>query len=352
VFRSRPARDAGAEDGAQVEGDGEIVWEVTTGVLNNVVDFVHVERHGDVEETRDGGLSVFIAEQNHRPLPVSPDLVSQHREVKPDAHPKGIAAAQSAHGHSRPQSQKTDNDVLHAYCLCGTVKFHVTRPNTSSLLPHSPFPDLMVPYHTKDPLIPNPGDEKWWLRTPTTTFPMGSKYLAGTCACRSCRLTSGFEVQTWAFVPRSNIYFHIPQRLSLYLQHSAAPYDGGLFEPGDVGGEVIIPLDFDEMRKLEQAGKAILRGYESSEGVAREFCPGCGATVFWHDANRPELIDVSVGLLDAPEGARAEEWLEWWVRRVSFEEEAGREEEGGAEGWGLIQALKSGLGGSGRRGER
>ena len=96
----------------------------------------------------------------------------------------------------------------------------------------------------------------------------------------------------------------------------------------------------------------MLRSYESSPGVMREFCPTCGATVFWHDKHRPELIDVSVGLLDAPEGARAEEWLEWWLARVSFEEDAGREREGSgkeetaveAEGWNLIPALKRGLG--------
>jgi hypothetical protein len=77
----------------------------------------------------------------------------------------------------------------------------------------------------------------------------------------------------------------------------------------------------------------------------------CGATVFWHDKHRPELIDVSVGLLDAPEGARAVEWLEWWLARVSFEEDAGREGMGGgkeegfveAERWDLIPALKRGL---------
>ncbi|CAJ2503617.1 Uu.00g110110.m01.CDS01 [Anthostomella pinea] len=52
------------------------------------------------------------------------------------------------------------------------------------------------------------------------------------------------------------------------------------------------------------------QAYRSSSGVVREFCDRCGATVFWHDGDRPELIDVSVGLLDAAEGARAESWLE------------------------------------------
>lgn len=42
--------------------------------------------------------------------------------------------------------------------------------------------------------------------------------------------------------------------------------------------------------------------------------------MFWrHQERRGEIIDISAGLLDAEEGARAEEWLEWRTR-VSFEE--------------------------------
>ena len=66
--------------------------------------------------------------------------------------------------------------------------------------------------------------------------------------------------------------------------------------------------------------KGILRSYRSSPGVIREFCPGCGATIFWHNHDRAELIDVSVGLFNAS-GARAEDWLDWWMHRVSFAEE-------------------------------
>ena len=33
-------------------------------------------------------------------------------------------------------------------------------------------------------------------------------------------------------------------------------------------------------------------------------------------------MDVSVGLLDAAEGARAATWLDWWTERVSFSEDA------------------------------
>jgi hypothetical protein len=303
-----------------------------------VVDAVRISRHDNVSDTKDGGISIFITEQNRQALPAPPNLVPEHRDSKPNNHDPCINTAQLPHAQSQ-SPQKADDDTLPAHCACNTVKFHITRPNASSLLPHSPFPDLMIPYHTKDPLIPNASDEKWWLRA------NGTKYLAGTCACRSCRLTSGFEVQTWAFVPRSNIYFHLP-----YQPSGAGSGDDreACFGAGDICEEVVVPLDFGAFRERERLQRGVLKAYESSPGVVREFCATCGATVFWHDRWRPELVDVSAGLLDAPEGARAEEWLEWWVGRVSFEEDAGHDGEGDVDVdskvWDLIPALKRGLG--------
>src|SRR5271170_5257517 len=49
----------------------------------------------------------------------------------------------------------------------------------------------------------------------------------------------------------------------------------------------------------------------------------------------PELIDVSVSLLRAKEGSRAESWLSWWTERVSFREDPFDKK--------LIEALEIGL---------
>jgi hypothetical protein len=78
-----------------------------------------------------------------------------------------------------------------------------------------------------------------------------------------------------------------------------------------------------------------LKSYESSKGVLREFCGVCGATAFWHCDWRPDLVDVSVGLLDLEEGARAEDWLVWWKGRVSFRELSNSGD--------LVAALEGGL---------
>jgi hypothetical protein len=166
----------------------------------------------------------------------------------------------------------------------------------------------MHPYSSTDESITtNPSDEKWWIQ--------GDKYLAGTCACKSCRLISGFEIQTWAFVPRDNI---------------------SIFIPGD---SELKALDFKSL----PAG--VLKSYQSSGRAVRDFCGGCGATVFWRDVSDPSVIDVSVGLLRAEEGARAESWLCWWTGRVSFLEEVqtGRSGPFAAAAQTLIDKLSIGM---------
>jgi hypothetical protein len=205
-----------------------------------------------------------------------------------------------------------------ASCACGTVRFHITRPGPESRDAHSDYPDLLYAYNKTPPSIrSNPDREKWWLCRER-------KYLAGTCACASCRLATGFEIQTWAFVPRANIFFHIPDPAAVDEEEDR---------------RVIVPLDFETLPP------GALSSYSSSPGVFRDFCGRCGATVFWRDDVRPGKIDVSVGLLRADDGARAESWLSWWTGRVSFEEEAetGREGAPARTARKLIGALEEGL---------
>ena len=236
--------------------------EIYTGILEGYGGIVELKQQDYMADTKDGGLSVWL-----------PDIVAGKGQAHRSEQNQHTSESQCV----SPEPQHSNSSTkLPGYCHCGGVQFQITRPNDHSTKLSSPWPDLIVPYHSGS--SENVEDVKWWLRKD------GTKYLAGTCACNSCRLASGCDIQVWTFVPKTNI-----------------------FQPND---------------QLMDFSMGTLKQYQSSEGVYREFCSCCGATVFWHCDERPDLIDVSVGLLHAGNGARAESWLDWWTERVSFEEHA------------------------------
>lgn len=249
--------------------DPDLKREVCSGTLEKADGVIRLDYQIFVKDTKDGGGSDWF-----------PGVESwegfSHESKKVDVGGKKDV-------HDVKASPKKEQE-LNAHCHCKGVSFKISRPDESSTEITAPRGDIVGPESSEDEVT-------WWLRE------NGTKYLGGTCACNDCRLASGFDIQTWAFVNRANI----------------TQLDGK-------------PLDFS-------AGT--LKRYDSSEGTYRDFCSKCGATVFWHSDSRPELIDVSVGLLDAEEGARAESWLKWETERVSFEEEAQNGE--------LIKRLSAGL---------
>lgn len=255
-------KTCGAHVFARVESSGQYL--VASGVLAaEDTSPVKSVQHWKISDTGDGGLSMF--------LPGWPSTDASCRIVSL-AEMAGNVSRKTSPDTNRTSEPKRQNG-LSARCHCGGVEFYITPPEASSHQAQSPWPDLLVPYHSGS--SENPNNDKWWLREDNT------KYLAGTCVCNSCRLGSGFPIQNWAFIPKSNI-FNADQS----------------------------PLRFSS---------GTMCRYNSSPGVYREFCSNCGATVFWHCDERPSLIDVSVGLLQS-KSAMAENWLEWVTGRVSFAE--------------------------------
>ncbi|KAJ5872565.1 uncharacterized protein N7529_004918 [Penicillium soppii] len=261
----------GAHVFAHLKSGGRFL--VASGLLVTQIPSVREIEHWKTSDTGDGGLSAY--------LPGSESTIAGCRL---DAS----KLPESSHWEPTNLQSEAKEQYLHANCLCGGVDFYITKPDASSSQATSPWADLLVPYYSGSGA--NPDDVKWWLRDGDT------KYLAGTCVCNTCRLSSGFPIQTWAFVPRSNIF----------------NADGS-------------PLKFNQ---------GTLRRHNSSPGVYREFCGCCGATAFWHCDERPTLIDVSVGILQE-KGARAEDWLDWAPSRVSFAEMAVQSD--------LIQLLEEGV---------
>lgn len=55
-----------------------------------------------------------------------------------------------------------------------------------------------------------------------------------------------------------------------------------------------------------ESDTGVLKGYESSPGVIRQFCGQCGSSLFWSDARGgfSDWVSVAVATLDSPVRAR------------------------------------------------
>ncbi|KAK1776385.1 hypothetical protein QBC45DRAFT_333151 [Copromyces sp. CBS 386.78] len=291
-------------------------WSVATGVITSSKNDNPSSRiqwqHQNADDTKDLGLSLWLPAA----FTSTPNVSQKANKI--------------LHTSTPPSTRNTNglDHILPAACHCKRISFHLFRPSQASTLPHRGYPDAMYSYAVEpERLTSNPHDEKWWLRGPeaqctstsnrtppideNTSF---TRYFAAACVCKSCRLASGFEIQCWAFVPRCNIQF--------------ASVEG--------------TLDFNALPP------GLLKRYGSSPGVWREFCPTCGATVFYHAEKAKDVIDVSVGLFDGDmcdKGARVEDWLEWGRGRVSYAEGVREGRKGGMADWAerLLEGLEGGM---------
>ncbi|KIM46803.1 hypothetical protein M413DRAFT_63847 [Hebeloma cylindrosporum] len=267
-------------------------WSVSTGALERTEGIVKVGLHAFLADTLDGGLAHHYRQLNGVEIP----------RYEFDETGKTLPLGWKA------EKEAKKDERLHAYCHCRSLDFYITRPTELSALPYAPYPDAICPViQTRLATIRNRKDEKWWLSPSMRADESGNlvsmetgervvpgahtKYLAGHCVCPNCRLGSGFEVQSWSFVSRANVF------------------EKGATEPLELMHEPDRP--------------ACLKQYLSSPGKYREFCGTCGATCFWWHVGRPDVIDVSVGLIDErDDGVRAEDWLRWYKKRVAFIEKA------------------------------
>ncbi|KAF9474597.1 hypothetical protein BDN70DRAFT_308805 [Pholiota conissans] len=263
--------------------DGD-VWKVAVGVLDRTEGVVKRGIHIWVGDTLDGGVADQLRVIGGIKMPRYREIAGGEELVL------GWRADCFTRTYESSAEPTSSGGQLKAFCHCRTISFVVSRPSEVSLFPSAAYPDLLYPYGvSRMSEIVNSNDEKWWLRPKLSLHP--TKYLAGHCMCRFCRQCSGFEIQSWAFIPLANI-----------------------LAPGSTNS---LCLEVDEKRP------AGLKQFISSPGEYKEFCGTCGATVFSWKAGTPDLINISVGLLDEENsGARAEDWLEWHRERVSHQEKA------------------------------
>ncbi|KAL7943136.1 Mss4-like protein [Trichoderma barbatum] len=156
---------------------------------------------------------------------------------------------------SEPEVGEDGQERLRAQCHCGGVSFTIKRP-TQEIIEHESLRNAVSPV---DP----------------------TKWIASYDMCDDCRIGNGTHLVGWAFLPLSYC------------------------EP--------------EIKSDLKVGTS--KTYSSSPGVSRCFCGTCGATVFYYHESRKlpgpgnwHVMDLATGILRAPEGSMAENWLTWRSR--------------------------------------
>ncbi|CAJ2505015.1 Uu.00g124090.m01.CDS01 [Anthostomella pinea] len=238
---------------------------VFTGALANidVPDLVLFTEHKFLGDTIDGGASPWLRSAG-----------------KDGARPR-LWAGQTRNSEELSQewppvdslpdaAAELDLDKIPIRCRCKGV----------DLVLHSP--------HTA--FAGKPRSELPWFVDPVT-----HKLLGNFDACDSCRLSSGADVFHWTFA------------LLLHLGFAGATE----------GGHSEFPRSTPQLKAAVSAKEGrdprwgTLTYYESSPDVQRYFCSRCSACVFYAAGRRPEIVDIAVGLLDVPGGARAEGLISW-----------------------------------------
>jgi len=231
---------------------------VNTGALDNGPGLVRYAKHIFVGDTLDGGASMWL--RTRRDGSAVPRLATRtdslaHEWPGPEPSPDPDAVA----GPERTPVR----------CRCGGVDLSLR--SAADLASRAP-------------------SELPWFVDPKTY-----KYLANTDGCDSCRTTFGADLVNWTFALLTHVDYA-----------PAADQDPAAEFPRAVEALHAAVSASDRDPRL-----GTLAVYESSPGVQRYFCSRCSASVFYAVNDRPEMIDVAVGLLHHPSGARAEGLLKW-----------------------------------------
>lgn len=252
---------------SNVEGAPAGQYGVMTGALSNdgPDGLVRIDNHVFVGDTKDGGMSTFMRQPNGDGVEARrwTGLSSRSEEIASD-WPEGPTSE------SRVQNKAAEIPIR---CHCGGVDLVFQRQKA------------------EEEFMSTEKSELPWFVHPET-----KKLMASIDPCNSCRISSGVEFWTWTFVLLRHIGF--PSKTS--------------------GDNPSFPDDTRDLKSaISKQGAdrdprlGTLEYFASSEDVQRYFCSRCSASVFYAVDDRPELIDLAVGLLDSEDGARAESLLCW-----------------------------------------
>ncbi|KAJ8114461.1 hypothetical protein OPT61_g3658 [Boeremia exigua] len=243
---------------------------IFTGTLTNdeVAPFRFIEQ-SFVADTIDGGASVWLQRANGD----GPECKRFKLEASDNA-PEDALSGDWPPADELTGFEKKTGDSIPIRCKCKGVDLVLKRGDYSDVAKEN------LPWNV------DPNTHKL-----STVF----------CGCDSCRLQGGIDMWYWTFIA---------------MKHLSAAQ-----------GDVPFPASKHELkaaidRKDPVVGSLAYFASATRAGVLRFFCSTCSATVFFGQDDRPEILDVAVGLFDAPEGARAEGFLSWSFGEVDFKEDA------------------------------
>ncbi|KAK4158761.1 hypothetical protein QBC43DRAFT_328393 [Cladorrhinum sp. PSN259] len=268
------ARDAGSSPAQKVK-----LW-VCTGVLmkHNIKLEVDWGYQVFVGDTVDGGVSNWLKGKRWLGAGGKSEEVKEEGEYWP--------AVESDEGKKVGDMKGEFPGNVRLKCHCGGVDFLVKAGEAQREFEEQA----------------KKGEEKlpWFVDEVT------HKSLGTLDGCDSCRVWSGVEVMNWTFALLKHIGFG----------------DGSEGFPADTRAlKAAVGEDYNT--HPEEGDKfGTLAYYASSPDVQRYFCSRCAACVFYCVDDRPEQVDVAVGLLHAQEGARAERMISWeFGGQISFRED-------------------------------
>ncbi|KAH7361300.1 Mss4-like protein [Pyrenochaeta sp. MPI-SDFR-AT-0127] len=239
---------------------------VLTGALSNeketLIKFVDQSFVGD---TLDGGASVWMFHPNHDGSEMKRFRLGSDDENAEEL-PQQWPSPSELTGY-----ELTKEDAIPIRCKCRGVDYVLHRGDYSKT--------------NKEDL-------------PFNIDPQTYKLVAEFCGCDSCRLQSGVDVFHWTFAEMKHISFRNNQP---FPTHST---------------------DLKKMIDARDPNVGTLTYYISSPGVERYFCSNCSACIFYSWQERPEILDIAIGVLEASDGARAEGLLSWtFGARIDFRED-------------------------------
>ncbi|KAI8273692.1 hypothetical protein K4K60_010513 [Colletotrichum sp. SAR11_57] len=252
---------------------GDVPW-VVTGALENAEDLVQYASHMHVGDTIDGGASVWLPRYaDGAPVKRWREGAGKSEELPLDWPGAKALSSETLKAGPTP-------DITPFSCHCGGIDLKL---KSGADLGDFPEEDL----------------DTWFVDKETL------KYRGSLECCDSCRLSFGADLMAWTFAPLSHIDFG-----------GDNPPDAAKF-PRNVSylRDAVTAKDKDPRL-------GTLAMYESSRDVQRYFCSKCSASVFYAVNDRPGMVDIAVGLLQHPDGARAEGLLKWldkvgWAQDVA-----------------------------------